>query len=109
MSDLREDEQLKVDNEKLSAMNSILFDTAKNQENLIKHFRKMLVVVSICFTVIICAMVAGFFWYESQFDTVETESTTTTTTTDMDTSGENANINNVTNGDMYNDSATHNE
>lgn len=107
MSDVHEDEQLKVDNERLSAMNSILLDTAKNQENLIKHFRKMLVVVSICFTVIICAMVAGFFWYESQFETVETE--TTTTDTDLTTSGENANINNVTNGDMYNDNATHNE
>lgn len=107
MSDVHEDEQLKVDNERLSAMNSILLDTAKNQENLIKHFRKMLVVVSICFTVIICAMVVGFFWYESQFETVETE--TTTTDTDLTTSGENANINNVTNGDMYNDNATHNE
>lgn len=107
MSDVHEDEQLKVDNERLSAMNSILLDTAKNQENLIKHFRKMLVVVSICFTVIICAMVVGFFYYESQFETVETE--TTTTDTDLTTSGENANINNVTNGDMYNDNATHNE
>lgn len=98
------DEQLERENEKLSALNSILFDTAKNQEKLIKQFRKMLLVVVVCFACIICCMTIGFFWYESQFET-----TTTTTTTDMNTSGENANINNVTDGDMYNDNAVHNE
>ena len=106
MSDLHSDE-LKVENERLSAVNGILLDTAKNQESLIKHFRKMLVAVTISFTIIICCMVGGFFYYESQFETVETA--TTTTDTDLTTSGENANINNVTNGDMYNDDATHNE
>lgn len=106
MNDLHLDE-LKVENERLSAVNKILLDTAKNQESLIKHFRKMLIAITISFTIIICSMVGGFFYYESQFETIET--TTTTTTTDMSTSGENANINNVTNGDMYNDNATHNE
>lgn len=106
MNDLHFDE-LKVENERLSAVNEILLDTAKNQESLIKHFRKMLIAITISFTIIICSMVGGFFYYESQFETIET--TTTTTTTDMSTSGENANINNVTNGDMYNDNATHNE
>ena len=52
-------------------------------------------------------MVGGFFYYESQFETVETA--TTMTDTDLTTRGENANINNVTNGDMYNDDVTHNE
>ena len=104
MIDLHLDE-LKLENEQLSAVNGILLDTAKNQESLIKHFRKMLVAVTISFTIIICCMVGGFFYYESQFETVET----TTTDTDLTTSGENANINNVTNGDMYNDDATHNE
>ena len=106
MIDLHLDE-LKLENERLSAVNGILLDTAKNQESLIKHFRKMLVAITISFTIIICCMVGGFFYYESQFETVET--TTTTTDTDLTTSGENANINNVTNGDMYNDDATHNE
>ena len=106
MIDLHLDE-LKLDNERLSAVNGILLDTAKNQESLIKHFRKMLIAVTISFTIIICCMVGGFFYYESQFETVETA--TTTTDTDLTTSGENANINNVTNGDMYNDDATHNE
>ena len=106
MSDLHLDE-LKLENERLSAVNGILLDTAKNQESLIKHFRKMLIAVTISFTIIICCMVGGFFYYESQFETVETA--TTTTDTDLTTSGENANINNVTNGDMYNNDATHNE
>ena len=103
MSDLHLDE-LKLENERLSAINGVLLDTAKNQESLIKHFRKMLFAVTISFTIIICFMVGGFFYHESQFETVET--TTTTTDTDLTTSGENANINNVTNGDMYNDDAT---
>ena len=34
------DEQLERENEKLSALNSILFDTAKNQEKLIKQYGK---------------------------------------------------------------------
>ena len=106
MSDLHSDE-LKVENEQLSAVNGVLLDTAKSQESLIKHFRKMLIAITISFTIIICCMVGGFFYYESQFETVETA--TTTTDTDLTTSGENANINNVTNGDMYNDDATHNE
>ena len=106
MIDLHLDE-LKLENERLSAVNRILLDTAKSQESLIKHFRKMLAVITISFTIIICCMVVGFFYYESQFETVET--TTTTTDTDLTTSGEDANINNVTNGDMYNDDATHNE
>ena len=63
----------------------------------------MLAVITISFTIIICCMVVGFFYYESKFETVEA---TTTTDTDLTTSGENANINNVTNGDMYNDYAT---
>lgn len=99
------DEQLERENERLSALNSILLDTAKSQEKLIKQFRKMLLVVVVCFAAIICCMTIGFFWYESQFETT----TTTTTTTDMNTSGDNANINNVTDGDMYNDNAVHNE
>ena len=106
MIDLHLDE-LKIENERLSAVNGVLLDTAKSQESLIKHFRKMLIAITISFTIIICCMVGGFFYYESKFETVETA--TTTMDTDLTTSGENANINNVTNGDMYNDDATHNE
>ena len=70
------DEQLERENEKLSALNSILFDTVKNQEKLIKQFRKMLLVVVVCFACIICCMTIGFFWYESQFETTTTTNVT---------------------------------
>lgn len=55
------DEQLERENERLSVLNSILFDTAKSQEKLIKQFRKMLLVVVVCFACIICCMTIGFF------------------------------------------------
>jgi hypothetical protein len=87
--------------------NELLVDVCKNQREMIKNMKNICIVIIISFCLIICTMVIGFFYYESQFD--YEESITTTTTTDMETSGENANINNVTNGNMYNDNATHNE
>jgi hypothetical protein len=47
------DEQLERENERLSALNSILLDTAKSQEKLIKQFRKMLLVVVVCFALLV--------------------------------------------------------
>ena len=90
-------------NKEQQAMNELLKDSLKIQAETIKMLKVSLLVVSICFSLIICTMVAGFFWYESQFETVET------TTTTLETEGENANINNVSNGNMYNDDSTHNE
>lgn len=87
----------------VEAVNRLLVDHAKAQMLIIRQLKNTIVVVCICFTAIIVSMIAGFFWYESQFET--TESTVTT----METEGENANINAVTNGDMYNDSAQHND
>jgi uncharacterized protein YpmB len=96
-------ENINTETEK-DVLMKLLLDTNKMQNKMIKHFRILILVIVISFSLIICSMVVGFFWYESQFDT-----TTTTTTTDMETQGENANINNVTSGDMYNDNAVHNE
>lgn len=90
-------------NKQLQAVNELLKDYSKAQTETIKQLKLALIVVSICFSLIICTMVAGFFWYESQFEVTET------TTTTLEAEGENANINSVTNGDMYNDSSTHNE
>lgn len=51
---------------------------------------------------------AGFVYYESQFDYVETYDTTKDV--DIDTKGDNANAEyNDVNGNQYNDNATHNE
>ena len=97
--------QLEAELEKEEALNRLLLDTDKNQNTVIGHFRKMVVALLICFTITICTMVIGFFWHEGQFDTGAT--TTDTTTTSMETNGANANINNVTDGDTYNDNAVH--
>lgn len=86
---------------------NLLLDICKNQRETIKHMKNICITLIICFCITLCTLFIGFFWYESQFEYEET--TTTTTTTDMETSGDSANINNVTNGDMYNDNATHNE
>lgn len=90
-------------NKQLHAVNELLRDYSKAQAETIKQLKIALIVVSVCFSLIICTMVAGFFWYESQFEVTET------TTTTMEAEGENASINSVTNGNMYNDSSTHNE
>ncbi len=89
--------------EQVHALNKILTECNKAQVNTIRHFKNILITLLICVTVSFCVMIIGFFWYESQFDTTET------TTTEMSTEGDNADINSVTNGDMYNDSSTHNE
>jgi hypothetical protein len=94
-------------NEVEKSTNDLLLDVCKNQRKTIKSLKTICITVIICFSIVICAMVAGFFYYESQFDVTET--ITTITDTDMETSGENANINNVENGNMYNDNAVHNE
>lgn len=88
-------------------MDNLLLDVCKSQRQTIKYMRNCIIALICSFTLIICVMVVGFFWYESQFEIVE--EVVTTTTTDMEASGENATINNVTDGNMYNDSATHNE
>lgn len=88
-------------------VNELLLDVCKSQRETIKFMRNSIIAVVCSFTIIICTMIIGFFWYESQFEVIET--TTTTTTTDMEASGENATINNVTDGNMYNDNAIHNE
>ena len=87
----------------VEAVNKLLVDYTKGQAAIIKQLKNALVIVSICFSIIIVAMISGFFWYESQFDTTET------TVTTMETEGENADINAVTNGNMYNDSSQHND
>lgn len=86
-----------------SQLNGILRETLKIQENIIDRFKRIIVAILVSYTLILIAGIVGFFWYENQFETVET------TTTTMETEGDSADINSVTNGDQYNDSSTHNE
>ena len=97
--------QIEAELEKEEALNRLLLDTDKNQNAAIGHFRKMVVALLICFAVTVCTMAIGFFYYEGQFDIGTT--TADTATASMETDGANANINNVTDGDTYNDNAVH--
>lgn len=86
-----------------SQLNRVLRETLSVQEKIIDRFRRIILIIIISYTLVLCSGIAGFFWYESQFETVET------TTTTMETEGDNADINSVTNGNQYNDNATHEE
>ena len=88
MTDTERVAQLENELEKEEALNRLLLDTDKSQNTVIGHFRKMVVVLLICFTVTVCTMAIGFFYYEGRFDTGTT--TTDTTTTSMETDGANA-------------------
>ena len=92
--------------EQIEATNKLLLEMAKNQKENIRNIIKVFVITIFCYTLILISMVVGFFVYESQFETVETETVTKTVTQEV--SGENSTINNVE-GNQYNDSSTHNE
>ena len=86
-------------------LNSLLLDVCQSQRDTIKKLSRFLFTIVIAFSASIIFIVASFLKYESNFETEQV----TTTVTEMETSGDNANINNVSNGNMYNDNATHNE
>lgn len=88
-------------------INALLIDVCKSQKETIGKMNRIICIMIMCFSLVFASMIICFYKYESQYETQEV--TTTTTTTTMDASGENANINNVNDGNMYNDNATHNE
>lgn len=92
--------------EKEDAMNELLLEVVKNQKRTNKSLMRAFIVVVICYTIILVSMIVGFFYYESQFETQETVTTERTVTQTVD--GENSEINNVS-GNLYKDSAIHNE
>lgn len=85
------------------ALNKILYGLMV--ENKKQVFR--LWVIILCLIGVIIAGIIGFFVYESQFETVETETSTETTYSYAEASGENAAINNIQ-GDQYNDQSIKN-
>lgn len=91
--------------------NKLLLDMVKSQRESFSNLIKVFIVTIVCYTLLLISGVVGFFWYESQFETVyelPNETITTTETITQETTGENSEINNVE-GNMYKDSATHNE
>lgn len=102
MKDMLHEELVTKDRE----LTELLVQVVQNQRNNAKTLIKLIVVLSICFTVIIASMIVGFFWYESQFEYVDTYTYSEETTQEVD--GDNATINNIE-GNQYNDNAVHNE
>ena len=100
MNDIKEVE------EKETTMNELLLQVIKNQKQTNKAIIKTFIAVVICYTIILVSMIVGFFWYESQFEIKDEVVTEREVTQTVD--GENSEINNVQ-GNMYKDSATHNE
>ena len=93
-------------NKKDAELTQLLIEVIQNQKKNAKSLIRFLVIIVICFTIIICSMVGGFFWYESQFEYVETQ--TYSEQIDQEVSGEGSSINNIE-GNQYNGNAIHND
>jgi uncharacterized protein (UPF0333 family) len=93
-------------NNDLEITNKLLFEMVKNLKQTNKNLSKAFIATVVCLSIIIVVGIAGFFWYESQFEV--TEQTQTELSLEQEASGEQAEINNVL-GNMYKDNATHNE
>lgn len=86
----------------------ILVDVQKEYAKSNRKKDKIIVLLIILMFLEAVVCYAGFVYYESQFDYVETYDTTKDV--DIDTKGDNANAEyNDVNGNQYNDNATHNE
>lgn len=76
-------------NENIQATNKLLLDMVQNQKEGNKNLTKSFITMAVCLTVIIVAMIIGFFVYESQFEVVgTTETSTITQDADNDGSGD---------------------
>ena len=86
----------------------ILIDVQKEYANSNRKKDKIIVLLIVLMFLEAIVCYAGFLYYESQFDYVETYDTTKDV--DIDTKGDNANAEyNDVNGNQYNDDAVHNE
>lgn len=90
-----------VELEQERALNSILKDTVKKDNETIRGMKHIIITLIIGIVFTVCFGFGAFCWYESQFEY-------TADTTEMTTEGDNASINNV-DGNQYNDSAKHEE
>lgn len=88
------------------AMNQLLLEMTKSQKESNKATVRIFMVSMICYTILLITMIAGFFWYESQFE--YTEEIVTEETITQEVSGEGSEINNVE-GNLYRDNSIHNE
>ena len=88
----------------------LLFDTQRiySESNKIKD--KIIIMLIVLMFLEAVAGFAGFVWYESQFETVQTTEETETKDVDLSTSVDSADATyNDVSGNQYNDDAVHNE
>lgn len=81
--------------EQLKATNELLLEMVKTQKQALKQTITAFIATVVCLTMIIVSGICGFFWYESQFELVTTETVTETTTIEQEVSGQDSSINNV--------------
>lgn len=82
------------------ALNRIVMTLLQHQ----KDSNKRLFIALVISLLVNACTIAGFLWYESQWEYVTTETITTT----QEVEGDSAEINNVE-GNLYKDNSTHNE
>ena len=92
-----------TESEQLKATNNLLLDTVSHLNKANTNFKHIVIALIISFTMIVCTMVGGFVWYESQFEYVSD-----TETTEIVSEGESSTAEYV-NGNQYNDNAQHTE
>lgn len=88
----------------------LLFDTQRiySESNKIKD--KIIIMLIVLMFLEAVTGFAGFVWYESQFETVQTTEETETKDVDLSTSGDSADATyNDVSGNQYNDDSVHNE
>lgn len=88
----------------MDVTNKLLLEMVRNQKENSKKLFKVFISTIIGYTILLVAMVIGFFVYESQFETLNGEYEYTY---EQSVDGENSEINNVT-GNVYKDNAIHN-
>lgn len=62
------DKENKRNDEQLEVTNKLLLDMVKNQKSSTKNLIRVFMTTIICYTVLLIAMVIGYFVYESQFE-----------------------------------------
>lgn len=57
--------------EQIQALNTVLLEMNKSQRDANKSLIRSFIITIVCMTVLLVSMIIGFFWYESQFQTIE--------------------------------------
>lgn len=58
-------------NIQMDSTNKLLLEMVKNQKDNIKNLVKVFIATIICYTILLLGSVIGFFIYESQFETID--------------------------------------